>query len=485
MGTFQSWKSLIKNDQAGLIESFKHFDGEAVKKWKREMYCGESIEITVRCFNPLNYPFSVENVEVVLEHDSGKVLVTRSLGSLELGALEEKSIVLESKQEFSGKVELKMLKWNVSNIFYGVFKFPSQHLMVAPTVSGLKVEFINFPDRLLEGQVKILQVKVSNDGPNNVSGIVLTLSHGFLFGKDTVRIEDLQAGTENTIEMWMRGERIGSHTVRFVVAYQSETELRYCRLQSTLEVKPSLKLSTRFDYSLKEINESVLSLVVRPAIQARLVIKQISSLSNHGLRLIKDLASEVYYIGVQQGSPNQINFDEEWLEQINIRAGFCWDLKSMLKQREDPLTLDLILSWELESNGEVVSGHHYLLDLQVLRDKKKNPVHAVVLAPTLVQHEFSKETLCQVPVKISFKNISGEVLNTVLMQAVQEEEGQGLVWVGNTSKKVHGMAPGSIEELELFASFQNPGCYNLNKFSIKVDEVPKDLPKHLHQILIS
>ena len=76
-------------------------------------------------------------------------------------------------------------------------------------------------------------------------------------------------------------------------------------------------------------------------------------------------------------------------------------------------------------------------------------------------------------------------LNTVLMQAVQEEEGQGLVWVGNTSKKVHGMAPGSIEELELFASFQSPGCYNLNKFSIKVDEVLKDLPKHLHQILIS
>ena len=483
LGTFQPWKSLIKNNQAKLLDSFKHFDGEAVKKWKREMYCGESIEVTVRCFNPLSYPFAVENLEVVLEHESGKVLVTRSLDKLELGALEEKSIVLESQQNFSGKVELKMLKWNVSNIFYGIFNFPSQDFMVAPAVSGLVVQFINFPDRLLEGQVKMLQVKVRNDGPNSVSGIVMTVSHGFLFGKDTVKIADLEAGTENTIELWMRGERIGSHTVRLVVVYQSATELRYCRLQSTLEVRSSLKLSTRFDYSLKEISESVLSLVVRPAMQARLTVKQISSLSNHSLRLIKDIASEVYYIGVQQGPPNQINFDGEWLEQVNTE--FCWDLKNMLKQRVDPLALDLILSWELENNEEIVSGHHYLLDLQVPRDKKKNPIHAVVLAPTLVQHDFSKDILCQVSVKISFKNISGEALNTVFVQAVQDEDGQSLVWVGNTSKKVHGMAPGSTEELQLFASFQSPGCYNLNKFSIKVDEVVKDLPKHLHQILIS
>ena len=149
-----------------------------------------------------------------------------------------------------------------------------------------------------------------------------------------MKIADLEAGTENTIELWMRGERIGSHTVRLVVVYQSATELRYCRLQSTLEVRSSFKLSTRFDYSLKEISESVLSLVVRPAMQARLTVKQISSLSNHSLRLIKDIASEVYYIGVQQGPPNQINFDGEWLEQVN--SGILLGLKEHAEAKGRP-----------------------------------------------------------------------------------------------------------------------------------------------------
>lgn len=482
-GMVQLWRSLIGNDSK-LSESFRHFDGENVKSWKRMVYCGEDVEIIVKCTNPLGYPLVVEEIEAILQHESEEFIVTKQVGKLELAAFEEKTIVLQSRQEKPGKVELKMLKWNMSNVFYGVFKFPSQSFAVAPAVSGLAVQILNFPERLLEGQVKNLQIKLGNYGENPLTNIVLTVSHSFLFGKTSVNIEELAAGTENTLEMWMRGERIGLHTIRLVLTYTSASETRYSRLQFTLEVKPSLKISSNFDFSLKEIDESVLSLVIRPAMQARLTIKQISSLSGHNLRLIKDIASEVYYIGVKKGLHNEISFDGDWVEQVDIRAGFCWDVKNILKQSSSEAALDLLLSWELESQDETVNGHHYLLDLQVPCDKKKKPLQVVLLAPTSVQHDFLAKNICQIPVKFSVKNISEEILAAVFIQALQEEE-KGLVWVGNTSKKILNMVPGTIVDLDLFANFQHPGCYNLNRFSLKVDEIVKDLPRHLHQILIS
>jgi hypothetical protein len=109
----------------------------------------------------------------------------------------------------------------------------------------------------------------------------------------------------------MRGANIGFHTVRFVVTYKSQEKLRYYRLQATLEVKPSLKISTRYDLSLKEIDEAILQLAIRPALEARLTIKQISSLSSHNLRILKDIASEVYFITVKNGPQNQILFDQD------------------------------------------------------------------------------------------------------------------------------------------------------------------------------
>ena len=285
----------------------------------------------------------------------------------------------------------------------------------------------------------------------------------------------------------MRGEIIGLHTIRYVVTYRSQEEIRYCRLQSNVEIKPSLKMNTRIDYSLKEIDESVLQIVAKPALEARLTIKQISSLSGHSLRVIKELASEVYYLGVRSGQYNQILFDQDWIEPVNIREGFCWDVKNMLKKGKNSNSLDLIVSWELENNNnEVISGHHYLLDLTIIRDTRRNPISVVLLACTSKEHNFTIETLCQVPVKVCFKNISENTLASVYLQAVQDDEsGQGFMWVGTTSKRVLDMKPGDISELNLLASFQNPGCYNLNKFSLKVDEIQKEIPKHLHQILIS
>ena len=156
----------------------------------------------------------------------------------------------------------------------------------------------------------------------------------------------------------------------------------------------------------------------------------------------------------------------------------------MLKQSKSPKALDLIVSWELETADGVVTGHHYLLDLSINRDTKNNPLHMVLLAPSVVKHDFSLSNLCQVPVKINLKNVSDEKI-TFVIQAVSDTGSLCFNWVGSTSIKVEALEPDCFVTLSLVASFLTPGCYNLNRFSLKINEVNKDLPRHLHQILIS
>jgi hypothetical protein len=352
----------------------------------------------------MSFPLLAENLTVIMEHESGESTLTRAVERIELNSEEEKSIIFNCLQERPGKVKLQGLRWSFGNVFYGSFKFTVQEFLIKPPVSGLSVDFINFPETLIEGEVKNLQIVLRNQNLNTISGIFITFSHGFLFGRNSINLYDLAPGEENKIEMWMRGETIGIHTIRFVVTYQSQEEKRYCRLQSSVEIKPSLKITTRYDISLKSINESILQLYIKPALQAKLSIKQISSLSLHSLRLIKELASEVYYIGVQNGGHNSIQFDQEWLEPTDIRAGFCWDIKNMLK-KGDNNDLDLIISWELEINGTVLTGHHYLLDLKIQRDPKKFSFNMALSAPIALKHDFKVEPICKVPVKVCIKNL--------------------------------------------------------------------------------
>jgi tetratricopeptide (TPR) repeat protein len=484
VGSTQSWKSLLSKECSKLLEDFKYFDGEIVKTSRRTLYSGESIDVVVRCHNPMGFLVSAESITVVLEHEDGEKLVTERIDKLELGPNEEKNVSIQCKQDKPGKVFIKALRWSFGNVFYGTYNFVCHEIAVKPAVSSLTMEFLNFPDKLLEGQIQNLQVLLKNQNTNSVSDILITFSHGHLFGKNSIKIDEIDAGALVTLDVWIRGETIGSHTVKFLVTYKSQDELRYYRLQMPLEITSSLKVHTRYDYSLKEIDESIIQLVIKPGFEARLSVKQIASLSDHKIRIIKDIASEVYYIGVKQGQQSSIKFDEDWVETIDTKSEFSKDVKNMLKQAGNSNSLDLIISWELEFNESIVTGYHYLLDLKISKDTKKKPLHMVLLAPTALSHDFGLESLCQVPVEVVLKNISDSNVN-FFIQALQDDEFPCLTWVGTTSKRVSNFRPGDVMHLNLLASFQYPGCYNLNKFSLKIDDTIKDLPSHLHQILIS
>jgi hypothetical protein len=60
---------------------------------------------------------------------------------------------------------------------------------------------VNFPEKLLEGQVENLQILLKNQEYNNIKAISLSFSHGFLFGKTSLFIEELLSGTETQINL--------------------------------------------------------------------------------------------------------------------------------------------------------------------------------------------------------------------------------------------------------------------------------------------
>ena len=201
IGSFQPWKSLLPKEYVKAMDNFKYFDGEPGKNLKRALYCKESIEIIVKCFNPMNFLLTAENIVAVLEHESGESFETKAIDKIELNSNEEKSILLECVQENPGKLNLKYLKWSFGNVFYGIYNFPNQEFIILPAVSGLSVEFINFPEKLLEGQIKNLQIIFKNQDLNELKDIRINFSHGFLFGKNSFTIEELLPSAEQKIDM--------------------------------------------------------------------------------------------------------------------------------------------------------------------------------------------------------------------------------------------------------------------------------------------
>ena len=101
---------MISKEFSVFFDDFSYFDGVVIKNWKRRLYCGENIEVVVRCYNPMNFVLIAEDISVILAHESGENIVTKPISKLELNANEEKSIILQSKQEKPGKVSLKALK---------------------------------------------------------------------------------------------------------------------------------------------------------------------------------------------------------------------------------------------------------------------------------------------------------------------------------------------------------------------------------------
>ena len=489
LGDFVLWKNLLPKEFSGFAEIFKKFDGESLRNLEKGLYCGETIEISVNCLNVMSFANVFECVSVIVEHEDGECTQTNALETLDLEANQEKRVVFRYQQDKPGKIQVKYLRWSFGKVFYGNFMFKSDCFQVSPAVSGISVEVVKCPEYLLEGEIAEIVLLVTNQDLNKVEDLLLTFSHSYLFGKSSLNIGTLSASEQQKVILKTRGEKLGTHLFRLLATYKSSDQKRFLRFQHSLEIRPSVKIQTRLDYSLKSVNESILHLVARPALQSRLEIKKIVSLTNHNLRLIKNIANEVYYVAVQSLSPepsSPLNKSEQ-LQTIsfsdsikNEDSTFIEDVKSSLSGQTSS-GLDLIIHWELETD-RLVTGFHYLLNLAV--KDQTSPIRVTLTAPCDISHDFLSTTLCQVPVKLSVKNVSSETFESLSLTAVQDEEFKDFVWVGSTCRKVNHVAPGESADLELKASFFKTGSFDLNRFVIRINDSIADVSRPLQLILI-
>lgn len=479
-GDFEQWRSLLSKDDSSLLEYFKGFDGENLKIVNKGLYCEEDIEISINCLNTMNFVTVSEDLIVGVEYEDGEQLVTQTLEMLELAANEEKKVVFQCKPKKPGKIIVQGLKWSFGKVFYGNFKFNPQEFQVFPQVSGLKIQFLNFPIFLYEGEIRVLKFLITNQEVNSVEKISLNFSHSYLFGKNTIDLGDMPAGGEKSVELLMRGEKIGTHLVRFVSTYMSAGQKRFLRIQNSLEIRSAVKITTRCEYSLKNIDESILQVVIKPSLDSQLEIKQVTPLTPHSMRLIKNIANEVYYIGVKPGEPVSVYFND--FQSNNLDPAFVESIKSALKTDKSP-QLDFIVYWELQILDKVISGFHCLLSVSV--NNRKSSIRTTLLAPSDVKHDFSVDHLCQVPVTLSVKNISNAQFDNLSIIAIQDEEFKDFTWVGSTNVKSAMIKPNDTLQLNLLASFSRPGSFDLNKFVVRVNDSLIETPRFLQQILIS
>ena len=482
LGDFVMWKSLLPKDYAGFAQVFKEFDGENIRNLDKGLFCGEIIEISVNCLNVMKFDNVVEGLAAIVEHEDGERTQTNALESLELEANQEKQVVFRYQQEKPGRIQVKALRWGFGKVFYGNFDFKSESFEVFPAVSGISVELVQCPEYLFEGETAEIVLLVTNQDLNKIEDLLLTFSHSYLFGKNSLRVGALSASEQHRVVLKARGEKLGTHLFRLLATYTSSERKRFIRFQHSIEIRPSLKIQTRLDYSLKNINESILHLVARPAVESRLEIKKIVSLTKHSLRLVKNIANEVYYVAVQS-LPDNSEQDQaiSFAGSINNEdLKFIDEVKSTLSCQTGS-GLDLIVHWELETD-RLVTGFHYLLNLTV--KDQTSPIRVALTAPCDISHNFLSSTLCLVPVKLSVKNVSSETFESLSLAAVQDEEFKDFIWVGSICQKLNHVAPGQSADLELKASFYKSGSFDLNRFVIRINDSIVDFLRPIQLILI-
>ncbi|KAI8835627.1 ER-golgi trafficking TRAPP I complex 85 kDa subunit-domain-containing protein [Chytriomyces cf. hyalinus JEL632] len=203
-------------------------------------------------------------------------------------------------------------------------------LTVTAPMPVLDVLFHSFPDVLLSGQVERTVLEVNNKGNRGLKNLKMKLSHVSFFGVGdaeqidypsysskpipemasqeilhiTNKISDasivdisllgehetsngegvLVSGSTTIIPVWVRGDKIGKHTFRFLFGYQSEDpndKIGYRKLQYSVfcQVYPSLKINAFTRPSTNVLSEFILGIEVENLQQSEIKLRQFTSIS--------------------------------------------------------------------------------------------------------------------------------------------------------------------------------------------------------------
>lgn len=492
------WTDIITTHcQFEMLEGeFKRFDGLNVENLVRNCHVGESIMVRMKVYNPLQLLLIVENLHLIVtyEDNSGTGAELKSKTRMDLKPQEEISLELSITPHRIGQLYIKGVKWTFGNIFHGVHYFKEQVFNILPRSSSLQASISGIDLPMYHGQVEQLSLHLYNEGIHELENITVFMSHNYMFGEKQLNIDSLEGNEQKELKLWIRAEGQGIYPLRFVVIYKSGEEIRFVRMQKELNILPAVKIVSRYDPSLTNIQEDVLQINVLSYLPGTLKLNQLSTISNHSLRVIDQLVGTVFYLGITQGTSHQdLCIDTSLIIPSDVREGF---IKKVCEElRKGRVGVDLVLCWENDIDGRIIRGYNYILGLKLHTPKDKLPIQMTIHSPSNVSVNFDETPLASVPIKVRLKNLRSTAL-TFLIEAldsdalIEERENPNppyFTWSGSTAHKVENLDSESIEELTFNACFHSSGCYNLNRFCFTLlEEKPiKYIIFYQHYILIN
>mgnify|MGYP006940041034 FL=1 len=186
-----------------------------------------------------------------------------------------------------------------------------------------------------------------------------------------------------------------------------------------------------------------------------------------------------YFLGIHLGThepPLSISQPKKTMSNV-------WNNLSSPQNKEEHLGRSLFASTEKEK----LSIIHSLSKIHSTSGKPESPLKHVLIAPDIVYFDFTKESFCEIEVKMLIQNCSTNKnieflveflppLESLLNQSQQLQSpgsNSSFSWVGKT-KQLLSLGPEEKTEATCFAAISYPGIFELSKIRVKINH-PKEI----------
>lgn len=483
-----SWASLLEkmSKTAALKRDIQSMDIPRTTFKSRKLFVEDSIDVKLTLYNPLKIVLVIEQVQLIaaFEDNSSEGIEVQVIDRIDLPHDNKATFMLRVTPKVPGNLTIKAVRWKIFNVFHGRCDLtPVLPFEVLPQVSRLTASFEGFPQVMLHGQVCPLTLVLTNQGPNDVDAIEFSTSHNTFFGFTNKSIDLISQGQSQRIQIWVRGDIIGRHCVRVLVCYTSCLNKLVEGLELPLEVRPSIRVVHKYGPSLRCIEENMLCLSVYKELAGKVLIKQLSSLTPHSLRLIQKFAGDRYFFAVKGGEPTDLSMEDSLItDEFDVRHSFIVDMLKASPRviRENPV--DLVLLWESTHDGVDIKGVHFLPSLSFsVNSVDKLPLHLTLEAPNSFNHDFTTASLCTFPVVVKIKNLQSKALDFKIEACdndcpISEKENPlppHFFWRGIKQTKFSGLESNvsprqAFVTMQLSACFLAQGTYDLSRFKITI-----------------
>ncbi|KAK9761951.1 hypothetical protein K7432_012754 [Basidiobolus ranarum] len=285
--------------------------------------------ITLKCvYSETEFKASSENYESTPVVDEGPLdfMEFSNIGDISIEGDEQKTITLSITPKKQGYIRIAGIHYTLNHVAKGFNQFSkrgkrlndtkehrlgkfygqdnSLDMVVTSPMPLLDVEFRNFPNILFSGEIAESTLVIRNIGQKGMKNIDVKVSHPAFFhlgrpmsqpgeeesthkaplhttetsntlfdpsvisiplASDGSSATQLDPGETVEVPVWIRGDKIGSHSFLYIFSYQSEEtsgvgNIRYLRYKNTTQVIPSLKINAFTRQSTSKLNEFILGL---------------------------------------------------------------------------------------------------------------------------------------------------------------------------------------------------------------------------------